>query len=214
YPRLMERSRRFVIFYKTILQAYYGRRIVRFDNETPADLGMGINPNVGTKSKWAKPNIKNERPKQTGQLYKTLWVNSPIEAKTVEKENATSHHVSDRHTIREHASRPEPSPSPERLRRRSAISRDNSVKNHPCREASHKQNATESSIQKRYHRLQSIHLIPMKRQKPAKRVLRKPPLPRSKRRTIIEGCNAGGKAGRKNRNWKPKNKNYQTLSSS
>ncbi|CDY31357.1 BnaA02g33840D [Brassica napus] len=86
----------------------------------------------------------------------------PNRSKTVEKKNATSHHVSDRHTIREHASRPEPSPSPERLRRRSAISRDNSVKNHPCREASQKQNATESSIQKRYHRLQSIHLIPMK----------------------------------------------------
>ncbi|KAH0920051.1 hypothetical protein HID58_027711 [Brassica napus] len=86
----------------------------------------------------------------------------PNRGKTVEKKSATSHHVSDRHTIRKRASRPEPSPSPERLRRRSAIGGDNSVKNHPCREASQKQNATESSIQKRYYRFQSILLIPMK----------------------------------------------------
>ncbi|KAG2277274.1 hypothetical protein Bca4012_042453 [Brassica carinata] len=68
--------------------------------------------------------------------------------------------MSDRQTIRRHASRPQPSPSPERLHRSSAIGRDNSVKNHPSRE-----NFTETKSnrivdsEKIKHRLQSIHLI-------------------------------------------------------
>ncbi|KAF3513996.1 hypothetical protein F2Q69_00007651 [Brassica cretica] len=127
------------------------------------------------------------------------------------------HHAPDRQTIRRHASRPHPSPSPERLRQSSAVGRDNSVKNHPSREifTETKHNRIVDS-EKIKHRPQSIHLIPIfqkeqtdifidrdkpgengangaiesRRQKPAKRVLWKPPLPRDKSRTIIGGTDA------------------------
>ncbi|KAH0909392.1 hypothetical protein HID58_032713 [Brassica napus] len=145
----------------------------------------------------------------------------PNRDKTVEKENVTSHHVSDRHTIRKHASRPEPSFSPERLRRRSAIGIDNSVKNHPCREASQKRNATESSIKKRYHRLQSIHLIPMKRWIESRHIIpeteageacaKEATASQRQKPDDHRRMQAGGKAGREHRNRKPKQKTSDSL---
>ncbi|CAG7860970.1 unnamed protein product [Brassica rapa] len=137
----------------------------------------------------------------------------PNRGKTVEKENVTSHHVSDRHTIRKHASRPEPSSSPERLRRRSAIGIDNSVKNHPCRKASQKRNATESSIKKRYHRLQSIHLIPMKRwiEKAGEAYAKEATASQRQKPDDHRRMQAGGKAGREHRNRKPKQKTSDSL---
>lgn len=188
---------------------------------------------------------KNERPKQTGQLYKTLWVDSPIEAKTVEKDNATNHHVSDRHTIRKHASRPEhllprrgyvgDPPSAETIQWRTTHAekhrRNKTQPNHRFRKDITVFNRSiwfrwrgRSRIGGREKNLNrqsnwtgengANGATESWKQKPAKRVLRKPPLPRDKSRTIIGGCNAGGKAGREHRNRKPKTKKQQTFSSS
>ncbi|KAF2604544.1 hypothetical protein F2Q70_00028653 [Brassica cretica] len=164
----------------------------------------------------------------------------PNRDKTVEKKNATSHHMSDRQTIRRHASRPQPSSSLERLHQSSAIGRDKSVKNHPSREPSQKQNAIESSIHKRYNIKEGFRrgrsrvsgkeknlnrqsncagkngangAAESRRQKPAKRVLWKPPLPRNKSRTIIGGTEAKPEAKLVG-NPETGNQKHQTLSSS
>ncbi|KAH0930241.1 LOW QUALITY PROTEIN: hypothetical protein HID58_015968, partial [Brassica napus] len=153
---------------------------------------------------------KNERPKQTGQLYKTLWVDSPIEAKTVEKDNATNHHIDTRF---------------ENTRQDWNISFPGEVTSeirHRQRQFSEEPPMQRSIAETKRNRIidlekispSSIDPSDSDEEKPAKRVLRKPPLPRDKSRTIIGGCNAGGKAGREHRNRKPKTKKQQTFSSS